>query len=122
MDKECHAVHSTAAWLGSSPTYPPLFSALEFQALGLLLYTFAAYIPMCYRASLSCGASSRPNQEGGMQVRYRASLQRSVPRSLPASRSSGEFLHSFRTHLHFQSKIAGGIRNPRNPHKTNVQG
>src|ERR1700722_1036014 len=74
MDKECHAVHSTAAWLGSSPTYPPLFSALEFQALGLLLYTFAAHIPMCYRASLSCGASSRPDQEGGMKVRYRASL------------------------------------------------
>ena len=52
----------------------PAFFGLEFQAPGLLLCTFAEYIPMCYRAWLSCGASSRPDQEGGMQVRYRASL------------------------------------------------
>src|SRR5580692_7373873 len=74
------------AWLFTN--VPPLFSALEFQARGLLLYTFAAYIPMCYRASLSCGASSRPNQEGGMQVRYRASLATISASVVAASRSS----------------------------------
>ena len=48
--------------------------------------------------------------------------QRSAPRSLQPRGPRSEFLHSFRTHLHFQSKMAIGIRNPRNPNKTNVQG
>src|SRR6202453_1888744 len=52
----------------------PAFFGLVFPAPRLLVCTFAEYIPMCYRGWLSCGASSRPDQEGGMQVRYRASL------------------------------------------------
>src|ERR1700678_497421 len=89
----------------------PAFFSLEFQAPGLLLCTFAEYIPMCYRASLSCGASSRPDQEGGMQVRYRASLA-TISASVVASLAvlAADSCAPFGTHLHFQSKMADGIR------------
>ena len=52
----------------------PAFFSFGIPGSRVVVVTFAEYIPMCYRASLSYGALSRTDQEGCMQVRYRASL------------------------------------------------
>jgi hypothetical protein len=106
------------AWLFTN--VPPLFQLWNSRLAGcccvLLLNIYRCVTVRRFRVGPQVGPTKREACKSGIARHCNDQcLGRCQPRDPHRA-----FLHSFRTHPHFQSKMTSGIEKPRNPHKTNV--